>query len=191
MNKNLIVLVGIHSAGKSTVRKKLEELGYTTEEECAEILRVTQNCQAGANAKINFEHLVRQAETERDKIRDWKTDIIFVESWHFLTLAYMLTRKMELKDLTEYIDYVKQQMTCYQVQCFFLKSDPTKILERSRKLHTEADVEQYYEFYQLLEHNIQRVLEYLNLPFYEFNTMKPFDVTINEVLTCIKEIRRK
>ena len=44
MEKNLIVLVGIHSAGKSTIRKRLEDLGYTTEEECAEILRVNQNC---------------------------------------------------------------------------------------------------------------------------------------------------
>lgn len=190
MDKNLIVLVGIHSAGKSTVRKKLEELGYTTEEECAEILRVTQNCEAGATAKIDFEYLVRQAETRRDKTREWKTNIILVESWHFLTLAYMLTRGMQLKDLKDYMDYVRQQMNYYNVSCIFLKSDPTKILDRSRKLHSEADVEQYYDFYKLLEQNIQKVLKTVEVPFKEFNTMKPFYVTIDEVLTYLKQFER-
>lgn len=190
MEKNLIVLVGIHSAGKSTIRKRLEDLGYTTEEECAEILRVNQNCKAGATAKIDFEYLVRQAETERDKARIWKTDVIFVESWHFLTLAYMLTRGMHLADLKDYMEYVKQQMNRYHVYCLFLKSDPTKILDRSRKLHSEEDVEQYFEFYKLLEENIQKILESLKVPFREFNTMKQFEVTINEVLTYLEEIRR-
>lgn len=190
MDKNLIVLVGIHSSGKSTVRKKLEELGYTTEEECAEILRVTQNYKAGAAAKIDFEYFVRQAETRRDKIREWKTNIVLVESWHFLTLAYMLTRGMQLKDLKEYMDYVKEQMDYYNVSCLFLKSDPTKILDRSRKLHSEEDVEQYYDFYILLEQNIQKILETLQVPFKEFNTMKPFDITINEVLTYIKQLKK-
>lgn len=190
MDKNLIVLVGIHSAGKSTIRKRLENLGYTTEEECAEILRINQNCEAGANAKIDFEYLVRQAETARDKSRIWKTDVIFVESWHFLTLAYMLTRGMKLDDLKEYMEYVKQQMCNYNVHCLFLKSDPTKILDRSRKLHSEEDVEQYFEFYKLLEKNIQKILESVSVPFREFNTMKPFEVTMNEVLTYIEEVKR-
>lgn len=190
MNKNLIVLVGIHSAGKSTIRHKLEELGYSTEEECAEILRVTQNCQAGANAKINFEHLVRKAETERDHNRIWKSDVVFVESWHFLTLAYMLTRGMQLCELEEYIKYVKQEMKRYNVYCFFLKSDPYKILERSRKLHSEEDIDQYYDFYIALEKNIQKILESQEIPFTEFNTMKPIEITINEILTCLESIRR-
>lgn len=190
MDKNLIVLVGIHSAGKSTIRKRLEELGYTTEEECAEILRVSQSCEAGAGAKIDFEYLVRRAEMERDKARKWKTDVIFVESWHFLTLAYMLTRGLHWKDLEEYLNYVEQQMKYYNVHCFFLKSDPTKILSRSRKLHSEADVEQYYDFYRELEENIQRVLERAKVPFTEFNTMKPFETTICEVLTHFDAIRR-
>ena len=188
MGKNLIVLVGIHSSGKSTIRKKLEELGYTTEEECAEILRVTQNCEAGANAKIDFEYLVRQA--ERDQMRDWKTDVIFVESWHFLTLAYMLTRGMKLEDLKEYMVYVRQQMNIHNVYCLFLKSDPTKILERSRKLHSEDDVEQYYDFYKLLEENIQKILKSLKASYKEFDTMKPLDITIKEVLNYFEEIRK-
>ncbi len=188
MKKKLVVLVGIHSAGKSTIRKELENLGYTTEEECAELLRVTQNCKAGASATIDFEYLVRLSEIERDKLRVWNTDIIFVESWHFLTLAYMLTRGVVLDDLKDYLEYVKKQMANYNVYCLFLKSDPTKILERSRKLHSENDVEQYFDFYRMLEINIKKVLQTLNVTFTEINTMKPFDITMNEVLNFIKKI---
>ena len=87
--KTLIPIVGIHSAGKSTLRHQLEKLGYTTEEECAENLRVDKNLEAGANATSSFEKLVEQEEKKRDIIRQWNTDIIFVESWHILTLAYL------------------------------------------------------------------------------------------------------
>ena len=144
--KTLVPIVGIHSSGKSTIRMQLEDMGFITEEECAELLRVSQNLKAGASADVSFEEMVSRAEMKRDITRIWTTDVIFVESWHILTLAYLLTRGVARSKMQAYIDYVQSKNELYSIHCIFLKSDPFKILERSRKLHSEKDIEQYYGF---------------------------------------------
>lgn len=184
--KFLIPLVGIHSAGKSTVRNVLAAKGFRTEEECAEILRTVFNLKAGANADLSFERVVRQEETLRDSRRSWiETDIVFVESWHILTLAYMLTRGTQVSELSEYLDYVKAQMQKHDVYCIFLKSDPHKILERSRKLHTESDIGQYYSFYERLEENIRIVINLLDVNHRVFDSMKSIEETMEEIVEYI------
>lgn len=188
--KILVPLVGIHSAGKSTIRKELDKLGYINEEECAEILRKNENLAAGANADISFEYLVRKAEAERDKTRVWNTDMILVESWHLLTLAYMLTRGEKIESLDEYLGYVREQSKIHDIHCVFLKSNPLKILDRSRKLHSEEDIDQYYEFYQKLGENILYILKVTGLDYREFDTMKPLEETLEEVKQYLREIQK-
>ena len=186
--KTLLPIVGIHSAGKTTLRNELEKLGYTTEQECAENLRIEKNLVAGASATSSFEELVEQEEKKRDINRKWNTNIIFVESWHILTLAYLLTRGVKESEFEDYFKYVKNMEKVYSIHCIFLKSDPYKILERSRKLHSEEDIEEYYEFYERLGENIKYVLEKLDLDYREFNTMKAIEVTVEEVKEYLKEI---
>lgn len=186
--KKLIPIVGIHSAGKTTLRHQLEKLGYTTEEECAENLRVEKNLVAGAGATSSFEELVAKEEKKRDINRQWYTDIIFIESWHILTLAYLLTRGVPESDFEDYFDYVKNMQEEYSIHCIFLKSDPYKILDRSRKLHSEEDIEEYYEFYEKLNENIKYVLNKLELDYKEFNTMKDIEITVEEVKEYLKKL---
>lgn len=187
-DKILIPLVGIHSAGKSTVRKYLEIKGFHTEEECAEILRIEKKLKAGANADLLFEKKVRYLETIRDIERQWNNGIVLVESWHILTLAYMLTRGIKEEGIQDYFKYVKEQEDSYSIYCIFLKSDPLKILERSQKLHTEDNIKQYYGFYKKLEINIKYVLDKLEFKYKEFNTMKEISETMKEITEYIKEI---
>ena len=130
--------------------------------------------------------MVKKAELERDKIRDWKNEkVIFVESWHILTLAYMLTRGKKLGDISEYLEYVKNKQKELKILCFYLKSNPYKILERSRKLHTEEDIDKYYTFYEKLQLNIEYILKLLNTDYYEFNTTKSIEETKKEIQECL------
>lgn len=190
-SKILIPIVGIHSAGKSTVRRVLDHLGYVTEEECAELIRVTQKVKAGASADVSFEDLVEAAERKRDISRTWhNTQMVCVESWHILTLAYRLTRGQPFSCMTDYFKFVKAQAKSYDIHCIFLVSDPQKILERSRKLHSEADIEQYYDFYRNLEYNIRLVLDLLEFDYKVFDTMKPLATTICEVTNFLETLRK-
>lgn len=185
-SKVLIPIVGIHSAGKSTILSILDKWGYITQGECAEEIRVNKKVKAGALANSSFEELVKKAELERDKIRDWKNEkVIFVESWHILTLAYMLTRGKKVEDISKYLEYVKNEQKKLKIVCFYLKSNPYKILERSRKLHTEEDIGKYYSFYEELQLNIEYILKLLNVDFYEFNTTKPIEETKIEIQECL------
>ena len=190
-SKFLIPIVGIHSAGKSTIRNNLAKLGYVTEEECAEILRKEKNINAGASADISFEYLVRQFESARDENRIWNSNMILVESWHILTIAYMITRGKSIEELEEYIEYVKKQGEKYNIFCVFLKSDYLKILERSRKLHSENDICQYYEFYKKLGENILKTLDILGFPYKIFNTMKRVEETVKEVNQYLIKIKEE
>ncbi len=185
-DKILVPVVGIHSAGKSTILSILDKWGYITQGECAEEIRVNKKVKAGALANSSFEEVVKKAELERDKIRDWKNEkVIFVESWHILTLAYMLTRGKKLGDISEYLEYVKNKQKELKILCFYLKSNPYKILERSRKLHTEEDIDKYYTFYEKLQLNIEYILKLLNTDYYEFNTTKSIEETKKEIQECL------
>lgn len=185
-NKILIPIVGIHSAGKSTIRHKLEQKGYITEEECAEILRVNDKLVAGAAADSSFEELVEKEEKKRDITRKWETQMVFIESWHILTLGYLLTRGVEERRIKYYFEYVEQKKKEYTIYCIFLKSDPRKILERSRKLHSEKDINDVIAFYSDLEKNIKYVLDKLKIKYKEFNTMKSIDETMEEITNYIE-----
>lgn len=185
-DKILVPVVGIHSARKSTILSILDKWGYITQGECAEEIRVNKKVKAGALANSSFEEVVKKAELERDKIRDWKNEkVIFVESWHILTLAYMLTRGKKLGDISEYLEYVKNKQKELKILCFYLKSNPYKILERSRKLHTEEDIDKYYTFYEKLQLNIEYILKLLNTDYYEFNTTKSIEETKKEIQECL------
>ena len=176
--KTLVPIVGIHSSGKSTILDILNKKGFITQGECAEEIRVTKNVKAGALADSSFEELVKKEELKRDKIRNWKDEkVIFVESWHVLTLSYMLTRGKNIDEIADYINYVKKKQEELNIIYFYLISDPHKILERSRKLHTEEDIGKYYSFYERLNQNIEYVLKKLEANYYEFDTRKNIEET--------------
>lgn len=188
-NRALIPIVGIHSSGKSTILSILDKKGFRTEGECAEEIRVNKHVKAGALANSLFEELVKEEETKRDKIRDWKDEkVIFVESWHILTLSYMLTRGKKIEEILDYIEYVKEEQKRLNVICFYLKSDPYKILERSRKLHTEKDIKKYYVFYENLQVNIEYILKLLDVESYKFDTTKPIEETEREIFECLQKL---
>ena len=187
--KTLVPIVGIHSSGKSTILDILNKKGFITQGECAEEIRVTKNVKAGALADSSFEELVKKEELKRDKIRNWKDEkVIFVESWHVLTLSYMLTRGKNIDEIADYINYVKKKQEELNIIYFYLISDPHKILERSRKLHTEEDIGKYYSFYERLNQNIEYVLKKLEANYYEFDTRKNIEETKKEIDDCILKL---
>ena len=109
--KTLVPIVGIHSSGKSTILDILNKKGFITQGECAEEIRVTKNVKAGALADSSFEELVKKEELKRDKIRNWKDEkVIFVESWHVLTLSYMLTRGKNIDEIADYMEALGFEM---------------------------------------------------------------------------------
>ena len=93
-----------------------------------------------------------------------------------------------MQEMEEYFEYVSSQKQNYSIHCLFLKSNPLNILERSRKLHSEEDIDNYYIFYQNLEKNIKFVLDTLEFDYKEFNTMKPLVETMEEVKDYISKL---
>ena len=177
--KTLVPIVGIHSSGKSTILDILNKKGFITQGECAEEIRVTKNVKAGALADSSFEELVKKEELKRDKIRNWKDEkVIFVESWHVLTLSYMLTRGKNIDEIADYINYVKKKQEELNIIYFYLISDP----------HTEEDIGKYYSFYERLNQNIEYVLKKLEANYYEFDTRKNIEETKKEIDDCILKL---
>lgn len=189
-NKNhkkwLFPIVGIHTSGKSTLLSTLNKYGMITEEEIADKIRREQGVKAGAAADISFEYLIRSEEEKRDSARDWSSsDFIFVESWHILTVAYMLTRGAKKKDVSEYLNYISEIAKDINIFCIFLMSDPKLILNRSRKLHCEKDIDKYQDFYMELQDNIMWVLDNLDISFKVFDSRVPYEVVKNDILNYL------
>jgi len=185
-NKNLVPIVGIHTSGKTTLLSTLKDYGMVTEEEIAEKIRREQGVKAGASGDILFEYMIKQEEMVRDKSRDWQTtNLIFVESWHILTIAYMLTRGLIKSEVSTYKNYIKEVSNEINVFCIFLMSDPSLICQRSSKLHSEKDIFEYQDFYLRLQENIIWILKDIQIKYRVFDSKQPFERIKNDILNCL------
>lgn len=165
MTNKIVAIVGIHTAGKTTLLDNLKEnYSLTIERELAEEIRVNNSIRAGATGSSDFEKKVMQAEIERDRCRTWsKENVVFIESWHILTYAYMMTKSQNELLIQEYKCYIEQLKVDFEVECIFLDVDADVLRVRKSRLHSENEIESVIEFYNKLNRNIQNTLVDLNI----------------------------
>lgn len=188
MTKQLICpIVGMHTSGKTTLLNYFKNEGYAVEEELAEIIRIKNNCNAGANGQNDFEELVMLNEKRRDLNRTGDHDVIIIESWHILTIAYMYTKEYEDKKISEYYKYVRNLLNNYYISVIYLDSDTKLILKRGSRFHNEDDIVQISEFYDKLNKNIYRVIKELNLDYIHIDSTKPKELVAANALKFINK----
>lgn len=89
--KKIIVLVGIHGSGKSTLGRKLEKEGFPFFSEIGAELRKYSSCNVSQKQE-DFDALVMKRELERDKQIECLDSIPVIESWHIGNIAFAEAR---------------------------------------------------------------------------------------------------
>ncbi len=172
----IVPIVGIHASGKTRLLEVFRHIGFPVDEEIAERLRASEGIAVGANGKLSFERRLESLEKQRDEERILSNSrLYFVETWHILTLAYMLTRGAKASDVQGYFDYVHQFCMSNNVHCIFLESHPSNIKKRSNKIHNAHEVASYSGFYEALNRNIHFVLNQLDLSYSRIDANRSFE----------------
>lgn len=167
MRRNAVIpIVGIHLAGKSMVLEHLAQRGFVTESELAEKIRVRDSKLAGEKGDINFDISVANEEIRRDQQREYDVQVCFIESWHILTMAYMLTRGMKIESLKSYFEYIEIYKQSHDVYCIFLDATAEMLKTRVSRLHSPDEYKGICAFYNTLNNNIQIVLKNLNIKYF-------------------------
>lgn len=195
MNKDIIVpIVGIHLSGKSMSLSYLKRQGFIVENEIAEKIRIRDKRVAGANGEISFEKCVAKEEYQRDTQRNYGGKICFIESWHILTMAYMLSRGCTMEELKNYFKYVSEYEKENQLYCIYLWATPSVLKTRFSRLHLQNEYEYIYNFYKNLNCNIEVVLNRLKIRYFKINAMntremvcKELDLVIDKICERIKD----
>lgn len=160
----LVPIVGIHASGKTALLNSFSSLGFLTDSEIAEQLREKEGLCVAEKGDVSLEYRLMQLEIERDHQRPTDaTPFFFVETWHVLILAHMITRGADSIIIDAYRRYLSHFCRTNNVYCFFLKLSPSLILERSTKVHSPTEDTSFFDFYDRLNHNIQCVLDDLHI----------------------------
>jgi len=106
--RNMLVLAGIHGAGKSTARKMISNMGFLTHDEIGWALRqktLLKNCDLcilKGQDLAWFDRLVFQIELLRDNFIEATRSLPHcVETWHLGNLAYAALRSPDIFDELE------------------------------------------------------------------------------------------
>jgi len=186
--KTLIPIVGIHAAGKSTLIDIFSSMGFSIEEELAEIIREREGMAVGANRTDNsLDYRLYQLETQRDRNRIWpKIGVIFIEGWHILNIAYLKTRSPNDQLINRYEDYVRDFLReKNSIFCIYLEMDPSNIAQRSQKIHSRSEAPTHYLFYQHLNENIIRTIKCLKIPYKKIRAEQPIENILSESISTL------
>lgn len=98
MESNIHCLIGIHTAGKTTIGRKLAEHGFLFFDEAAKQIARQQlkNRKLPWEFQPSFDEKVIVNEVKRDEVVLNQSQNVFLETWHFGNLAYARLRSPDI-----------------------------------------------------------------------------------------------
>ena len=196
--KATVVLMGTHTAGKSTIRKILaERMQWVSDEELGTSLRGDQEKQG--KYREAWDDTIHQAEVDRDRDRMSTLTSRVVETWHLGNFVWALTRRPQQHGdlLKRAVDAVRQEREGGTVLLVLLKIDAATMVRRRAKFQTstlpfqdeEADAGKLSKatgekLEELLEFQSEE-LEGLKMPILKLDNSQDGDTALNDTVDAI------
>eukprot|EP00435_Cladocopium_sp_Y103_P061912 s223_g23.t1 len=139
VRKATVVIMGSHTAGKSSVRKRLaERMQWESDEELGTSMRGEKEEQ-GKYQKA-WDDVLHQAEVARDQERMSTSTSRVVETWHLGNFVWALTRRPEQHGdlLKRAEDAIQQEQEATIVLLVLLKINPATMVRRRATFQTSA-----------------------------------------------------
>ena len=150
--KKIVVLVGVHGSGKTTVGMRLKNDGFDFFPEIGTAMRKKSN-KSVCDSQIFFDKQVLSRELERDCDEINMSKYPVIETWHIGNYAFALTRDSLISNYEAIIE--KQLQKLYPL-VIWLKIDDETFLSRNneKKIHPIESL----DFYKRLEVNLEDIL---------------------------------
>ncbi len=165
MRKPIIVLNGVHGAGKTTLATLLEQRNdrYQRFPEIGAMLRQ----EVGMNALSSderFDTEVIRRETVRDSILFATQKIPLVETWHIGNLAYVSTRSPRL--LASYEKCFPQFLSLFDPLAIFITIPWNTFAQRATEKIEPEQRQELQRFYECIQHVIEASYARFHIPFF-------------------------
>lgn len=152
--KKIVILTGVHGAGKTTLGKSIETMGkFAFYEELGRNLQTIVSCNV-TNRCYLFEREVMRLETQRDSLLVREPLIPVVESWHIANIAFAKARG-NFEIAQSYLNLLDQSLEMLEPLVVILKIDDTTFAERMSELNVSLKV--VLAFYRLVEKHIDEL----------------------------------
>lgn len=139
VRKATVVIMGSHTAGKSSVRTRLaERMQWESDEELGTSMR-GENEEQGKYPTA-WDDVLHQAEVARDQERMSTSTSRVVETWHLGNFVWAITRRPEQHGdlLKRAVDAIQQEQEATIVLLVLLKINPSTMVRRRATFQTSA-----------------------------------------------------
>lgn len=179
MKKRIIVVNGIHGAGKSSLAEDLvqhdrrfvffPEIGRQVRSE------VTYNALESGEP---FDRVVMTRELARDEILLKETAIPIVETWHIGNIAYLHARTPRLID--EYKEHLQKKLEMFDPFCFFITIDWNVFRLRATEQIRSEEMESLIAFYKIIRDSTLSLYEDFGLSYRRFDNQSNFSAKVED-----------
>jgi len=164
-----LVLNGIHTAGKTTIGRYLEDEGYDYRPEIAAQLIEQEEFTGSTAGTEKFQRTVYERECERDTRLVDAGQSAVIETWHPGSIAHAM--EVASRQLVERMEQYLVEMLDrpdVEVTAVFLSVPPERIPERSDRF--DEDDPEVVEFYESVRDNTKAVYREYGIPYVEVET---------------------
>jgi hypothetical protein len=175
------VLLGIHTAGKSTLGHMFQNKGFPF---FPEVAIGFLNNQYPWLLDDHFDVQVMANEFKRDQLFYGLHDPFFVETWHIGNMAYARARNSKVID--KYYYQIRQHVEYFSPTVYLLAIPPEIISVRSKYFSDSDNIKQVIDFYRKVTVELYSVIELLKITPVIIDATSNAESVFNKVLS--KEI---
>jgi len=155
--KKILVLLGSHGAGKTTLGLALPKGQFSYYEELGRRLRSSVNCSVLCSCYLFDQEVMRQ-ELERDEILHSDIRLPIVETWHIGNIAFALARK-SVAIADQYLAVVRERIHAFCPSFIFLRISDLEFFKRASE--RRVDLTEVLSFYRAVEQRSLRLIRQL------------------------------
>jgi len=175
----IISLLGIHTAGKTSIGQRLALLGIPYHFEIGnDLIKRVDFTSPGAVEWFDREILKREVERDKAFLQDG-VSVVGVETWHVGNAAYAKIRTPHLME--RYQDLFQNHFPKYNPLFFFLDISEETFRQRANKpvpLGVEEDV---FVFYQKIKENILSLFEEHSIDHHVIDANQRMDKVVEDI----------
>lgn len=184
--KDIVVLNGIHTAGKSTIGSELgKRCGFSYYPEIGKVIRQEWEAQTGslgAPAALSdaFDLEVMTRESDRDAVLLTDPNLPIVETWHTGNMAYLIARNREHM-VSEYANRFSDTLQTFRPMIVYVTVSEETFRQRADQYTHFNDMDALFAFYQRVDYATRELCSRYNLhPIYLSN-----EGDLNESVTLL------
>lgn len=181
VHNKMHILLGIHTAGKTSVGLELSKAGFVFFPELAlEMIRNFDALRLPWNLDSSFDEMVMVKELERDNLLRSQLHPFFVETWHIGNLAYARIRNPGVAE--KYDELIRTRIREFEPFVYFLDISPDIVFARTLYFADQIDRVAVVEFYSKVRAEFMRVLDRLSLDPLVIDASKEIETIVKIIL---------